>query len=157
MSNGWVLGVDPGYTTGISVVDITTGRELRWWHVKFDDILIWFLTNDCLDLGVDEIFMEDFTLLQHKALQQSGSRLETVQVIGMVKMWAVNTNTPIHMQLPTIKALAEKWTGVVPKGSHDKSHHIDAYNHACYGLRKQGRFVTVLERETSNDRSDRDE
>ena len=157
MSNGWVLGVDPGVTTGISVVDITTGNELRWWHVHFDDIIMWLMTNTCDDLGIDEIFMEDFTLLQHKALQQSGSRLETVQVIGMVKMWAALTNTPVHMQLPNIKSMAEKWTGVAPKGKHDKSHHIDAFNHACYGLRKQGRYRTVLERAHDDDRSDRDE
>jgi hypothetical protein len=155
MANGWVLGVDPGVTTGISLVDITTGHELSWWHIHFDDITEWLHMNLPTDIGVDEIFMEDFTLLQHKALQQSGSRLETVQVIGMVKLWA--DGTPVHMQLPNIKSMAEKWTGIAPKGKHDKSHHIDAFNHACYGLRKQGRYRTVLERAHDNDRSDRDE
>lgn len=107
-------------------------------------------------MGIDQIFIEDFALLQGKALAQSGSKFETVQVIGMFKLWAYFSDVPVTMQMPTIKPMAEKWTGVKPKGRHALSHHIDAYNHACYGLRKQGRFVTVLERESANDRFNRD-
>jgi len=150
-TNGRVLGVDPGFTTGISLVDITTGHEHSWWHIKFPDMLQWLRDNSPESLGIDEIFMEDFALLAGKALAQSGSKFETVQVIGMFALWA--QDIPIHMQPPTIKSMAEKWTGVKPKGTHDKSHHVDAFNHACYGLRKQGRYRTVLERE-HDDRPD---
>lgn len=146
-TRGYTLGIDPGLTTGWSIVNSDTGEEVSWLQIKFEDILQHLHTWDCVELGVDDIVVEDFALLGGKAKAQIGSRFETVQVIGMVKMWAWFTQTPVHLQAPSVKPLAERFTGRKPSGNHALSHHVDAYNHACYWLRQQGRYKTKLERE----------
>jgi hypothetical protein len=147
----YVLGVDPGYTTGWSLVDIATGDEHGWRHIKFPDMAEHLAQLEPTGWHISDIVIEDFTLLGGKALAQTGSHFETVQVIGMFRLWAVYTGTPVHMQPPSIKTIAEKYTGVKPRGAHDKNHHVDAFNHACYWLRTQGKYVTKLEREGLSD------
>lgn len=144
----YILGVDPGLTTGLSWVDIATGEEHSWRHVSFDSMAsyLWSLgypTNN----NIAAIVIEDFALLGGKALAQTGSKFETCQVIGMFKLWSYGDGTSIFMQPPSIKPIAQGFSGIRPKGDHSLSHHIDAFNHAIFWLRKQGHYQTKLERE----------
>jgi hypothetical protein len=90
------------------------------------------------------VVMEDFRLYAHKAQQQIGSDMQAVKVIGIITTWARLNKIPVVMQMPTIKAIAEKWTKVEPTGDHNRSHWVDAYNHGMYYLIKNG-YVKVHE------------
>lgn len=143
----YILGVDPGLTTGWSLVDMVTGEEHSWLHIEFRRMVDHLLVSHAKEYDIAVIVIEDFALLGGKALAQTGSKFETCQVIGMFKLWAGRTDTPVFMQPPSIKPIAQGFSGVKPKGAHHLSHHIDAFNHAIFWLRKRGMYKTKLERE----------
>lgn len=132
------LGIDPGETTGYALFE-TPEKMLTWGHVAFDDVFDW-LEN--LPDGITVVIIESFTLFQHKAKQQSGSKMKTSQVIGAVKAWAKRKGAEIVEQPPTIKQFAEKQSGLKPVGAHANSHRIDAFNH-CYYYFIQKKLVEV--------------
>lgn len=144
-----VLGIDPGLTTGWSLLQDPWGHMIVEGQESFERMPA-FLHGFQNHYGpVETIVMEDYQLFKHKALQQSGSKLETTQVIGMVKMWAFFYGIPIILQSPQVKTIAERLSGRVPKGAHKNSHHVDAYNHAIYWLQSQGRYKSAFEREVA--------
>lgn len=122
------LGVDPGDTTGYAIFsDPQTMKE--WGHIKFDDMNDWIIG---LPPGIKIIVIESFQLFSHKAKQQSGSKMKASQVIGMLKLYAKQIGAEVVEQPPTIKAFAEKQSGLRPSGPHANSHRIDAFNHCIY-------------------------
>lgn len=132
------LGVDPGETTGYALME-TPEKMHSWGHVKFDDIFDW-LEN--LPAGIEVIIMESFQLFGHKAKAQTGSKMKTSQVIGAVKAYAHRHKITVVEQPPTIKAFAEKQSGLKPTGAHANSHRIDAFNH-CYYYFLQKKLLQV--------------
>jgi hypothetical protein len=130
----WLAAFDPGETTGYALFN-AAGVNLERSQVK-GRLALYDLLEE---IGpVEHVIIEDFRLFQHKALQQSGSRLETVRVIGAIESWAHNTKGRVTLQPPTIKPIAQLWSGKVPKGSHSLSHSVDAFNHGFYFLQKNG-------------------
>lgn len=111
------MSVDPGETTGITLWN-DTGKPVTYNELDIESY------HRLLDLcesdprGMKRIIIEEFRLYQNKALQQSGSKLVTVQVIGITK----RANRRICLE-PVIevradnKEIAAKWSGIkVPKG-----------------------------------------
>lgn len=139
-----VLGIDPGLTTGWSLN--RNNEELAKGDVHFKDVCEFILSFPRQD-KLDALVIEDFALLGSKAIAQTGSKFETCQVIGMFKLWAYGAGTPVIMQPPNIKPLAEKFSGRSPKGAHKLSHVVDAYNHAIYYLKRNDCYETEFERE----------
>lgn len=137
-----LLGIDPGLRTGFSFVDEIDGdvRVLSEGSVHFNDIVDWIAEELPSDAMPERIVCESFQLFGSKAKQQIGSEFETVQVIGMMKFIAKLHGVSIEMQPPSIKPIAVKFSGRRPVGTHDKSHHVDAYNHVIYWLREHDRF-----------------
>lgn len=84
------------------------------------------------------IVYENFKLMRGRALQQSGSAMETSQVIGQLKMIATKAGWKIYDQAPNIKSIAVKWSGTPAPKNHAISHQVDAYNHGIYWLVKNG-------------------
>lgn len=52
---------------------------------------------------VDAIVCESYKLMGHKAMQQSGSSLDTPQLIGVIRMYCYNCNTKFIFQDPKDK------------------------------------------------------
>lgn len=139
-----VLGIDPGIGTGWSLNRNNT--EIAHGVVLFQNMTR-FLIHELKAENLDAVVIEDFALLGSKALAQIGSKFETCQVIGMFKLWAAGKGYPVILQPPSIKPIAQKFSGRKPKGPHSLSHDIDAYNHSIYYLKKKGCYETVLEKE----------
>ena len=76
-----ILAFDPGGTTGwayLSDGKIEAGSFKMW-----DDV--WDIVDQHNDRGMTAVVIESFILRRGKALDLSGSKLETVQVIGYIK------------------------------------------------------------------------
>lgn len=114
------LSIDPGVTTGITFWN-AEGKPLHYNEVDITNLHL--VLDTCEEYGqLTRIIIEEFRLYQHLAVQQSGSRLETVQVIGMVKRSNYKMNLPdvVEVRADT-KEIAAKWSGMsIPrsKNSH---------------------------------------
>jgi hypothetical protein len=122
------ISIDPGITTGITYWD-DKGRPTHYNEIDIDtlnrllDILQEEYYAELREYPLKQIIVEEFVLYQKLALQQSGSRLETVQVIGMIKRFNHCINLPpvVEVRADT-KEIAAKWSGMpIPKG---KNSHI---------------------------------
>jgi hypothetical protein len=141
-----LFAFDPGLTTGWALFNYSTGDLLDKGQVHFDDIFDWFLEMEGHLPQTIVIPVEDFRLMNGREKAQIGSRFETVQVIGAIRQWASRYRVPIEIQPPSIKPIAEKWSGLKPTGAHNKnSHWVDAYNHGIFHLRQVGHYTTALE------------
>lgn len=129
-----LLAVDPGKSTGWAVfkgnvifdMGITrTVDEFSEWLDKF----LW-----TYGANPDTIVYEDFQLFKNKALQQSGSRMEATQVIGIIKHWGRQVEAEMIRQPASILPIAQKFSKMKMPSNHRDSHHISAANHAYYYL-----------------------
>lgn len=136
------VAFDPGLTTGYCIFDDASPVSYGQIH---------FLKLVELVEGLpkpDVVVYENFQLFGHKAKQQIGSKFETVQAIGIIKSWAKRNKAEQIEQRPSDKAIAQKWTGIVPTGAHNtNSHWVDAFNHGMFYLIKQGIAKSKLEEE----------
>ena len=131
-ATNWLLAIDPGESSGWATYSATG---------EFQDAGICRSREGVYDLlkevgPVAKVVIEDYRLFSHKAVQQSGSRLETVRVIGAIESWAAINDSEVILQPASIKSIAQKWSGIVPKGSHKNTHHIDAMLHGHYYLQR---------------------
>jgi hypothetical protein len=148
MSDVWLAwGFDPGYSTGWALLDWQDGEELSGGTVPFPDMTAFLLNRERMLPQTKVIVVEDFALLGGKEKAQIGSKFETVQVIGMLRLWCHRAGLSITLQPPNIKPTAQRFTGRVPKGAHSKSHPVDAYNHVAYHLIQLEHMETRLQRE----------
>jgi hypothetical protein len=129
------LAIDPGESSnnGYALFDETG------FCTEFDQI-----TRDTLMDLLDEyssdltaVVIEDFTLFKSKALQQSGSKLETVRIIGAVEDFCRRHNITCVKQPASHLTIAQLWSGKKLPKNHSKSHWVSAYNHGYYYLVKQ--------------------
>lgn len=151
------LAYDPGKTTGWARFD-DTGNAQEYGQLSMDELLAHVENMKLLsrDDPLHVVIVEEFKLFGHKARHQVGSQMEASQAIGILRTLAQATNAEFHLQPPTIKSMAEKWTQLSAKGrAHKNSHWIDAYNHGAYYLIKQGIKKTALEVENDNQSKNR--
>lgn len=137
LPEAFLVAFDPGEGTGIAVLSRTggvLGTQITRTREELYEVLE-LLPN------VRKVVMEDYTLFQHKAIQQSGSKLETVRVIGVIESWAHQRKAEVILQRPNILPIAKLWTGIKPKGAHRNNHHISALLHGLYYLQKEGYIV----------------
>lgn len=140
------LAFDPGGTTGFAVFH-EDGSIMDWGQLTGIDKVVDFL-QDAARHNILLIIVEDYRVRgDRQGLKANvGSQLETVQIIGALKMFARQNRIQVVLQPPNIKAIASKWSGVEPKGAHKNSHKVDAYNHGVYWLVKAGvRKINGLE------------
>ena len=136
------LAFDPGKTTGWALFD-GMGQVLKTGQANLDELID--LTEEWAKMPIGTIIYESFVLFRHKARQQTGSKMEASQAIGIIKTLARKTDATLVEQDPTIKSLAQKWTQLKPIGDHAQSHWVDAFNHGAYWLIRQGIRKTALE------------
>ena len=130
------LAFDPGKTTGWCLFD-EHGQEIDFGQCEGDEQLIAFLES----VSPPEIVIcEDFKLFGHLAKQQTGSKFEASQVIGIIKYFCNKWQVPLKLQPSSILPIAQLWSGVKVegKGGHEQSHWKSAFNHGVYYLQKEG-------------------
>lgn len=144
------LAFDPGETTGLAEFD-HYGELVFKDQLRFND-----LVDYCRDYDkvLHAVIVEDFKILGPKAKSFIGNRMETIQAIGVIRAMALQRNCEYVLQDRGIKGIAVKLTGLKPVGPHSQSHWIDAYNHGCYYLIRQGIRKPELERRGSNEAVD---
>lgn len=136
------LAVDPGETSGWATFD-SEGNMTGWGQILgFDNFDDWLDKQEPFDV----VIYENYRLFKQRALQQAGSKLLTVQIIGALKSKARKWGARVVEQNPDIKKIAQMWSQEKPDGAHHKnSHKIDAYNHGFYYLVNQGVCKTALQ------------
>ena len=121
-----VLVFDPGHTTGwafLSDGKIEAGSFKMWNDV-------WDVIDQHVMFGISTVVIESFILRRGKALALSGSRLETVQVIGYIKAVCDNYNISYVEQQPSCKSLK------ITKIEGLSIHAMDAVRHGLYYLKR---------------------
>lgn len=141
MSNPYMASFDPGFPCGYCLWD-EHGNLLEQSQFSEQEMLEEMVG---MDGQVRHIVYEDFRLLRHKALQQSGSRMEASQAIGILKMQAFYIAAQTHVQRPENLHVASMWSGVKMPSNHKVSHEVSAYLHGYYWLVVQGIVVPSLE------------
>jgi hypothetical protein len=147
-----LLAVDPGKSTGWAVFKHGLVYEMGIARSvdEFDDWLHKFEK----EYGIpDTVVIEDFTLFRNKAIEQSGSRMEASQVIGITKSFGRRHEAKVQLQPAAILPMAVIYTKAKLPGNHKNSHHISAYNHGFYYLVKN-HFVYPVGAEVKNDQSE---
>jgi len=148
----YVIGVDPGDTTGWVILKRNGGECVRLGQTRADD-MPGVITKAFKEYSISEIVYEEFVLYANRAQAQQGSRFFASQVVGMLKFAAYqNGNIPTVSQPAQVLKTAELISGVKQPGDHSKSHHVDAFNHAYYWLVKHHLAQSVLEKEAAEAR-----
>lgn len=136
----YFLSIDPGKgkRANIGVVSWNEPPEVH-------PTMLTQFTKDRFDLYMDSleenpvnlpkvIIYEGYTVFAN--VSHTGSKVETVQVIGQIKDFARRNKIKIIEQPSSILGIAQKWSGVqYPKGVHIPDW-ASAFNHGYYYLRK---------------------
>jgi len=132
-----VLACDPGDTTG--------------WALYVDDQLAEFgQSHGMKDLLTqlkefpkpDSVVVEDYRV--RPGVNHNYSRVNTIQIIGALKAYALENDARYVLQEPSIKPIAYKWAGLVAPKNHALSHEFDAMAHGYYYLVRTNRRKPVL-------------
>lgn len=137
-----VLSFDPGLTTGWAYQDENNLLDLGSikGHKEFSQFLGKF------DREVDHVVIEDYIILQKKAMSHSGSKVPAIQIIGTIKSWCYMHDIEFTMYRANLKPIQKKVTQIQePKGPHSNTDPIDAYRHGRYWLVKNGHSKSALE------------
>lgn len=137
-----MVGVDPGNTSGIAIVD---GEEIvDMLQLKFDECLNWIMEHDWSDTKT--IVCEDFRLFRNKAQKQVGSDFQTVQIIGALRLICKQQNIPLVMQMSNILSIAERQVGIKMPSKHEEGHEISALLHVRFYQIRHGLFKSAGQR-----------
>jgi hypothetical protein len=127
-----ILVVDPGDTSGLALFD-RNGELIQKSQHKFDCML-----EEVARLrSLSAIVVEDYRLRAGKQAQQTGSRFQAVQVIGVLKYHAFLHGAEFVLADVQAKVLGAMYSGVKPPSDHKLSHEVDAYNIGIYFLVKE--------------------
>lgn len=109
----------------------------------------WFAHRELIEkVFPDIIVIESYRLFGHKAKEQTGSSLETPQLIGYMEMVAYEFKIPVVFQDPSTKSrhtddiliksgvIEKRGNKYFYKGELTNLHKRDALRHALYYLRK---------------------
>lgn len=129
-----LLAVDPGDTAGYARFS-DEGNFIDSGQIKgVDEFAKFAKTID----SVKTIVVEDYRLVGHRAQQQTGSRFQAVQQIGILKFLATQKNAEIVLQGADKYPIGLLLSGKKMPKDHKKSHDVVAYAHGWYYLVQQG-------------------
>ena len=136
------LAFDPGNTTGWAEFD-AHGKIVDHGQIENGvEGLTEFLFS--YDKPVQTVIYESYMVRpdDHSVKANVGSKLETVQAIGIIRGWAYTIKAELAPQQQQIKKIAELQAGFKVKGDHKNSHWQDAVLHGVYYLVKNGKRKT---------------
>lgn len=93
----------------------------------------------------EKFIIEDYKIFGSKANAHIGSRVPTIQCIGVIKLIAQKHKIEVVMQPSSILPIAEKWTQIKMPSNHAISHQFSALLHGRYWLIDNGIAETQLE------------
>lgn len=146
------IALDPGKTVGYATFSISgknlTKGQLDWLQVG--NFLALAARNHIRSSNADSdsssptwpkltVICEEYRIrsgMDQRANMWVGNTFETVQVIGMVRMFSMLIDAELVFQPANILPVAAQWTGVAMPTDHRKSHWVSAYNHGQYYLIK---------------------
>lgn len=128
-------GIDPGLTTGLAVAN-EEGEFQGFVSVHFDKIQDSLINWDTYWLQKPEVvIVEDYRLNPYtaKRVEATHSRIETVQVIGMVKIWCTSHDIECVIQDRDKKGVGYRYWGKKPlPKSNPMNHPYDAAAHLMF-------------------------
>jgi len=133
------LFVDPGKSTGWATFNdmaLPTGRGICKGVEAWNE---WLKDKEPFKI----VGYEEYQLFAHKAIAQVGSKMDTSQAIGVLKVYTAKWDSQVVPQRPQCWKLGCMYSGEkVPKGHppDDKA----AYWHGIYYLTKHGLINSVL-------------
>lgn len=136
-----LLAVDPGDTAGYTIFT-EEGKVVDSGQIKGPEDFADFCV-DINDKNIGTVVVEDYRLMRHKAQQQSGSRFQAVQQIGMLKLFAKQQKAKIVLQSPDKYPIGLLLSGKEMPKDHKKSHDVVAYAHGWYYLVQTGAVTPV--------------
>src|SRR5262245_41925063 len=99
------LVVDPGKSSGIATFDDKGITEDFAIARGLDELMQWLEEHGPYSV----VIYEDYRLFGHKAMAQVGSRMETVQAIGVLMAFARKWKAEVHRQPPSAHKLGQMW------------------------------------------------
>lgn len=143
------LAIDPGKGARDSIGWCLFGEDMEMIKLgqsTFDAFVE--LLESWSSLEISQVICEDYKILPHKARSHSGSRVEVVQCIGVIRSWCIRNNFELIFQSHTILATAQNHFQVfLNKMDHNISHQYSAYLHGCEWLmRNKGKKSALQEK-----------
>lgn len=135
-----LLAIDPGIYIGFATFD-NKGNLNSMGQVHLNDFTDWL---EAQNPQPELLVVEDYRLFKHKALQQSGSKLETVKCIGIIESYCTRNKIPITMQAASILPIAEKLANIKRPTNHAIGHQICAVLHGEFYLIKNKHKKVVM-------------
>jgi hypothetical protein len=127
-----ILGVDPGKTTGLALIEVVDRRMQLLATTQSRDSLC----LDWLELlkSADLLAVESFQLRPQKARTGSfdWSDMLTPQVIGSIRTLAAMHGKELELQSPSVKPMGYAWSGQKYVAKKPGTHQQDALAHATY-------------------------
>lgn len=148
-----VLGVDPGGTTGLCLVEIIDSKTLPKVVATYQ-IPDWHGLDRILDTpGISHVVAEDFRLFPGKAGSQVGSQFIAAKVIGVLEYLCEQRERRVILQPASVKVFFDNKklmeNGYVPTGKEHKTtewrHALDSIRHVLYWLHFQYNYPWKLE------------
>lgn len=125
-----ILAIDPGETSGWA----TFGDEGEF-HARgqfsFDEMLERLVAAK----GITTFILETYT--HDPGRQKRGSTFKTVQIIGAIKLRALQLGAEVVTVGRQAKTMGAIYTGEEPPKNHKLSHQVDAQNLGTYWLVEQ--------------------
>ena len=149
------VSFDPGENSniGIAVFESEKGQTIWYGQIRLQDIQ----PNLNIIAGRSKILAiicEDYRVFGHKARQHVGSRVETIQSIGVIKAFALGKHIPFVLQPSNILDIAQRLTQTKMPRDHSISHSVSAFLHGAYYLIQQGTRKTALQEMHEAEESD---
>lgn len=140
-------------TSGFSM-SLGMNKPHKLGDIRADDYsskqAYWFAHRELIEKTLpDVLVIESYRLFGHKAKQQTGSSLETPQLIGYMEMIAYEFNIPVEFQDPSTKnrhtdeiliklgVIEKKGNKLYYNGELTNLHQRDALRHNLYYLRRK--------------------
>lgn len=128
-----ILVVDPGDTNGVALFN-RKGELLFKFQCDFAGLADELQSRP----EIETVIVEDYRLRKGKQAQQTGSRFQAVQAIGMLKFFCIQRGAEFVLADVQAKMMGSMYSGVKPPSDHKKSHAVDAYNIGIWWLVKEG-------------------
>lgn len=135
------IAIDPGKNTGVATFD-SDGKDLSRYTFN-EEVFRKFMASLLHVDGTVTFILEDFKLLQGKALEQTGSDMPAPRVIGAMQMidTIMGDRSKIEMVRPGNLRTALKWAGFPELANKPRHWHcpddLSAYAHGVMYLINQ--------------------
>ena len=122
-----ILAIDPGKTSGWATFGMDGIYRTRG-QMGFDEMLRSLSKVE----GVKVFVLETYT--HDPGRQKRGSTFQTVQLIGAIKLRALQLGAELYVASREAKGMGAIYTGEEPPRDHRLSHEVDAKNIGTYYL-----------------------